>query len=162
MNRPHPAAIALGVLCVLFLLGLGGAVAAMQAAEDSSSGRGSRRRPRWCACGRSSTSATRSRCRRWAAQPRHPRSASCWCGACRGCFERGTHDERGRVDAEPRGARPCRTRRRRSRTPRRRPRSRCVDRPAAPVDDLASPLAARQVDELPPECRLARHHGSPT
>ena len=33
MNRPHPAAIALGVLCVLFLVGLGWAVAAMQAAE---------------------------------------------------------------------------------------------------------------------------------
>jgi len=33
VNRPHPAAIALGVLCVLFLLGLGGSVAAMQAAE---------------------------------------------------------------------------------------------------------------------------------
>ena len=30
MNRPHPAAIALGVLCVLFLLGLGWAVAAIQ------------------------------------------------------------------------------------------------------------------------------------
>ena len=34
MNRPHPAAIALGVLCVLFLLGLVWAVVAMQEAES--------------------------------------------------------------------------------------------------------------------------------